>query len=186
MSTYVSLLKGINVGGHKIIKMTALKSLYERLGFEQVKTYIQSGNVIFKSNETNLSKLEHEIEKEILLDFGFGVSVQVIPSNDLISAHRQNPFLEKGVDDFTKLCVTFLNDPQDTNSFCTIIIDPESGEEYAVKGKVIYLFFPNGYGQAVHINSWFETKFNTKATTRNWKTVCKLVELVSTYNDYNN
>ena len=110
MKTYISILRGINVSGHRMIKMDALRQLYSDLGFENVKTYIQSGNVVFKFNQIDNKKLADRIEKEIAKRFEFQVPVLVTEINELREIVNQNPFLKDTSKDISFLHVTFLSD----------------------------------------------------------------------------
>lgn len=105
MTTYISLLRGINVSGHKPVKMEALRKLYEELGYKNVSTYLQSGNVVFTA-KGNEKKLEHKISQQIELDFGFQVPVIVLTIDKLKKVIGNNPFLKK---DAAFLHVTFLS-----------------------------------------------------------------------------
>lgn len=174
---FISLLRGINVSGQKKIKMADLKVLYERLGLANVLTYIQSGNVIFES-DSSAGELIAQLEKAIQEAYGFDVPVQVIASEDLIQIAAANPFLP--ADDISKLHLTLLATEPNESLLKNIAIDPKSGDEFKASGKAIYLKCPNGYGRTKLTNTFFESKLKTKATTRNWKTVLKVIELTQT------
>ena len=178
MKKYISMLRGINVSGQKKIKMTDLKSLYESLGFDNVQTYIQSGNVIFESSILDVEKLKRNIEQNIEKTFGFSVSVIIRSNDEFESIINRNPFIgQRSTEDDTKLLVTFLTDaPPESiaNAIQQFVTKPEALE---VRGKEIYLHCPNGYGKSKLSNSFLERKLGVTATTRNWKTVKKLYEL---------
>src|SRR5260370_28332461 len=110
MPTYISMLRGINVGGHKKIKMDQLRKSFEALGFEQVKTYIQSGNVVFRGGKVSTQVLSRKIEAKTLGDFGFSVSVISRTQDEMERTIQNNPFLKGGGIDQTKLHVTFLSE----------------------------------------------------------------------------
>ncbi|MEQ8532673.1 MAG: DUF1697 domain-containing protein, partial [Imperialibacter sp.] len=116
MITYISILRGINVSGHKPVPMKRLQTLYESLGYEQVKTYIQSGNVAFATSEQQQTLVKGNIEKAISQHFGFDVPVLVRTKADVQKVIEENPFLnEKGIE-LDKLHVTFLDElPQKSN-----------------------------------------------------------------------
>jgi uncharacterized protein (DUF1697 family) len=178
MKTYIALLRGINVSGQKKIKMSDLKSLFENLGFKDIRTYIQSGNVIFKSSASAVKKLELKIETAIKNYFGFDVPVLIITPTELEKVIKQNSFLKKKKDT-GKMYVTFLADvpsKENVSKFKKVDFSPE---EYSINGKNIYLFFPNGYGRAKINNTFFENKLKVLATTRNWKTINKLFEIAA-------
>ncbi len=107
MHNYISLLRGINVSGKKKIKMADLKSLYESMGFEDVKTYIQSGNVVFKSKETDFDVLVDSIYNKIKDKYGFEVPITIRQSHDIENIIKTNPFLAKA-EDIKMLYVGFM------------------------------------------------------------------------------
>ncbi|MDA3928987.1 MAG: DUF1697 domain-containing protein [Prolixibacteraceae bacterium] len=177
MITYISLLRGINVAGQRKIQMADLKESYLRCGFENVTTYVQSGNVIFMADKTSPDELIKIIESAIFLDFNYDVPVQVVTVLGLKKIFARNPFLKKGVTDITKLHVTFLEKEPDEELMKEIEVDPTSDDEFIRDGSTIYLHCPNGYGKSKLSNTFFETQLKVKATTRNWKSITKLVEL---------
>ncbi|OFY91714.1 MAG: hypothetical protein A3K10_14210 [Bacteroidetes bacterium RIFCSPLOWO2_12_FULL_31_6] len=174
MKTYISILRGINVSGQKMIKMADLKVLYEELGFKKVQTYIQSGNVVFEYQETEGNTLEKMIFDKILSHYGFEVPNLILTPKDIEEALKNNPFQQ-----YEKMYFTFLNEiPKSEN------IEKLSGfnfvdEHYEVIGKVVYFYCPNGYGNAKMNNNFFENKLKVKATTRNLNTVKKLLEMTN-------
>lgn len=114
MTTYISILRGINVGGQKIIKMDALRKMYEKLHFEDVKTYVQSGNVIFSAKEKDTKALEKLIASQIEKDFGFDVSIIVLNIKTLEEIIENNPFAKDNLKETEFLHVTFLaNNPSE-------------------------------------------------------------------------
>ena len=176
MSKFIALLRGINVSGQKQIKMPDLKSLFEESGFQNIETYIQSGNVIFTSKEKLPEKLEQKISLAIKRKFGFDVQIIVLTPEEIEYVLNNNLFIKKKKES-EKLYVTFLaKSPSDENINKLNAID-YSPEEYIIDGRYIYLFVPNGYGKAKLNNNFFESKLNVSATTRNWKTVNKMFEL---------
>ncbi len=177
MQTYISILRGINVSGSKIIKMDALRNLFEELKFKNVQTYIQSGNIIFQDKKTNCGTLEKKIAKRILDDFGFDVPVMVKESDELKVVLKNNHFVNDRKEDITKLHVTFLSGEPTKENIEKIKSGNYASDEYVFSGKAIYLFCPNGYGNTKLNNNFFESKLKLVATTRNWKTVNELVNL---------
>jgi uncharacterized protein (DUF1697 family) len=175
MQTYISILRGINVSGHKLIKMADLKALYESLGFKEVITYIQSGNVIFKAEKKG--DLAAIIGKKIQDKYKFEVPILVRKVEEIKHVSETNPFLkEKGIDK-EKLHVTFLREaPSKTNLDAIKKID-HSPDRHIVIDREVFLYCPGGYGNTKLSNSFFESKLKVQATTRNWKTINKLVEL---------
>lgn len=179
MHIYISLLRGINVSGQKKILMKDLKSLYESLNFVNVTTYIQSGNVIFSANETDISRLTDLIRNKIKTHYEFDVTVIIRTNSELQQVIERNPFIKRNAVDVKHLYVTFLNSvPEDINREDMDRVKKES-EEYVLDGRELFLYFPEGYGTTKLSNAFLERKLNAEATTRNWKTVEKLLELAS-------
>ncbi len=177
METYISILRGINVGGHKLIKMNALKEMFESLGFNRVKSFIQSGNVVFQSNSTDPRQLEKLIAQGIMKSFGFDVPVIVIEKQELKNISERNLFINDRAEDLAKLHVTFLA-AEPEKAFAESIGKEEFlPDEYRISGKAVFLFCPNGYGNTKLSNNFFEKQLKVQATTRNWKTVLELVKL---------
>lgn len=177
MSTYISILRGINVSGQKMIKMEALRKMLADLGFKNVQTYIQSGNIIFQEKKTKLETLEKKIAKGIKDEFGFDVPVLVLEVEEVKEVLKNNPFVNKRKEDVTKLHVTFLSQEPEKTHHEKIKDGTYASDEFILDGKTIYVFCPNGYGNTKLSNNFFENKLKVTATTRNWKTVNELVTL---------
>ncbi len=186
MIGYISLLRGINVSGQKKIRMEELKKLYESLDFTQVKTYIQSGNVIFESPDSDTSELVNRIETKIKQIFGFSVRVIIRTKNEFQHIINNNPFCGIRQEEITKLHVTFLSDTPAASTLNAIGEFENESDEWIIAGKDIYLFCPNGYGRTKLTNNFFEKKLNLSATTRNWNTVNKLHEIVKENENHRN
>src|ERR1700733_3210680 len=101
------MIRGINMGGHKIVKMDALRKSFEKLGFKDVQTYIQSGNVVAKAPKQATAALEEKVRKQILKDFGYEVSVMVRTAGEMEAVIRANPFAKDPSNDVTRLHVVF-------------------------------------------------------------------------------
>jgi len=180
MKKFISLLRGINVSGQKIIKMSELKLLFEDLDFWDVETYIQSGNVIFSSKEKSSEKLEAKISSTIKNKFRFDVPIIVITPEEIEYVLKNNPFIKRKKD-ADKLCVTFLSKAPSDENVERLAATNYSPEEYFIEGKHIYLFVPNGFGKAKLNNNLFENKLKVVGTSRNWKTVKALSELAKSH-----
>jgi uncharacterized protein (DUF1697 family) len=176
MSKFIALLRGINVSGQKQIKMSDLKTLFEATGFQDVKTYIQSGNVIFSAKEKSKRKLGNKSSLAIKSKYGFDVRVIVITPDEIECVLKNNPFF-KNKKDAEKLYVIFLSENPLVENIKKLNAINYSPEEYVIDGRYIYLFVPNGYGKAKLNNNLFENKLKVFGTTRNWNTVNKLFGL---------
>jgi uncharacterized protein (DUF1697 family) len=175
IQTYVALLRGVNLGSRNKVAMADLRGLVEGLGCEDVATYVQSGNVVFKSKAA-ASGLAGRIEKQIADELGLTVSVVVRSKAQLAKIVAGNPFAKRS-DDATKLHVTFLaKKPAAAN---VKALEPERfpREELRVSGTEVYLHYPDGYGRSKLTNAYLEKKLGVAATNRNWRTVTKLAEL---------
>ena len=184
MTTYISMLRGINVGKHKKVNMEDLRKLYESLNLKDVKTYIKSGNVVFQDHEHDSSKLTNEIENEITKRFDFNVSVLLRTENELKTIIEKNPFKNE---DINKLYVTFMaNAPSekliDEKSIDEIAKIKNKSEKFSISKKEIYLFLPGVYRKTKLSNNFFEKKLEVSATTRNWKTLNKLFDIANRTN----
>jgi uncharacterized protein (DUF1697 family) len=178
METYISILRGINVGGQKKIQMTDLKLLYEGLELAEIITYIQSGNVIFKTDKNcNTKELADRIEQAIEAKYDFTVPVILRAVKEIENTLAVNPFLKENNIDFDKLHVTFLADKPSKENLGNLKNFDYSPDKFIIDGMEIFLYCPNGYGITKLSNNFFENKLKVRATTRNWKTVNKLFEL---------
>lgn len=178
MSRFIALLRGINVSGQKKIKMSELRILFENLGFQNVETYIQSGNVIFSSKEKSTTKIANKISSGINTKYNFDVQLIILTPKDIDRVLKNNPFVKKKKET-ERLYVTFLSampSIENINKLNEISFLPE---EYSKNKKIIYLFFPNGAGKAKLNNNFIENKLKVIGTTRNWKTVTALFKLVN-------
>lgn len=175
MTTYISLLRGINVSGQKKIKMADLKKLYESLGFADVQTYIQSGNVVFKYTKTDTKQLARKITDSIRKTYSFEVPVEIRTKDDLDKIIANNPF---NAENHNKLHVMFLAEKPQNPPIAEIEKMKDKSEEFFIAGREIYLSTPNGYGKSKISNTFFEKKLGVSATTRNWKTVNALFDMV--------
>lgn len=180
MTKYVALLRGINVGGKKVIKMEALARVFASLGFKQVKTYIQSGNVIFASPETDAGVLTTKIEKKLLKSFGFEVRVLLRTVDDLKSMLRRNPFKKIELNSEVVLFVTFFTPSAGTKPKLPVKSLTEGLEVFATKdGAAFILARRKKNGMFDFPNNFIEKEFGSPATTRNWNTINKIVAVAS-------
>jgi uncharacterized protein (DUF1697 family) len=176
MRTYIAMLLGINVSGQKMIRMTDLTSLLSELDLKNIRTYIQSGNIVFEYPETDQKELSELIKQKILKRYEFEVPVIIMKQEELLYVAEQNPFVKKGFN-IEKLHVTFLEEPPLPEMIEKARTANIGSDEFEIIAKAVYLHCPDGYGQTKLNNNFFESRFKTKATTRNWKTVLKLCEI---------
>ena len=160
--------------------MIALKLMYEELGFRDITTYIQSGNVVFRASQLEPPrKLGSMIRKKITLTFGFDVPVIVRTLDDWNSILNTNPFHDDPEIDRDKLYVTLLEDEPDPARVTKLKPADYLPEKFIWAGMTIYLYCPNGYGRTKLNNNFFEQKLKVAATTRNWKTMIALRDIAS-------
>src|SRR5207245_6201133 len=177
MPTYVAMLRGINVVPGKIVKMERLRVSFEALGFGGVRTYVQSGNVIFESEQKSPAGLSNKIEEQIQHTFGFRVPVLVKTSKEIAQIVSDNPLVkEKGID-HSKLHVTFLSDAPPKTAVKVLKPLATGRERFRILNCEIYLYCPDGYGNTKLSNNAIEKKLSVVATTRNWRTVNTLLEM---------
>lgn len=174
---YISLLRGINVGGQKKIRMTDLKNIFEFLDFKNVKTYVQSGNVIFDYEPTDTKVLAGQIENKISQTYGFEVKIIIHTDDELENIINNNPFVKEPDIELDKLHVTFLLDIPEPSTILSLSVKKEENEKFLIISREVYLYCPNGYGNTKLSNAVFERKLKTVATTRNWRTINNLLEL---------
>ena len=175
---YISILRGINVSGQKKIKMADLKSLYESKGFENVATYIQSGNVVFESTNENRKDIKSELENAIEEQYGFCIPVDIRTDEEIKTVFSGCPFDESVQEENgTKILVTFLSSIPEEIHVSSLMAHVKPPERLILVGNVAYLHCPNGYGKSKLSNTFLESKLSVGATTRNWKTVRKLYEM---------
>lgn len=175
MKKYIILLRGINVSGQKKILMADLRELLNSSGFGEVQTYIQSGNIIIAS-EATAENVSEKIQKKVFEEYKFEVKVFVLTPQELQQTVEENPFAADETKDVSRTYVTFLEEqPKNTEALKGFKF-PE--EEFVLKGRSIYFYSPNSYGRAKMNNNFFEKKLGLQATTRNWRTITKLIEMV--------
>lgn len=176
METYIALLRGINVSGQKPVPMQALKALFEAMDLQQVRTYIQSGNVVFRTEKAEPVLLAGKMEEKILEQFGFHVPVLVRRAGELQEALNRNPFLQQEVEK-DKLHVTFLAEEPEPERSDKLAAGDYGADHYHISEREVFLFCPQGYGRTKLTNTFLENKLGRQATTRNLKTVQQLISL---------
>lgn len=174
------MLRGINVSGQKSVKMEQLRESFQALNFQDVQTYVQSGNVVFKAPKQSSEKLSQRLEEIIRKDFGFSVPVIVRTSDELNETIQKNPFVKllKGKPtEPPRLYVTFLSEAPKKLSVEALSSLSSKPDQFHFAGKEIYLFCGSSYGKSKLSNNAFEKVLSVDATTRNWNTVNRLYEM---------
>ena len=180
MQTYIALLRGINVGGHNKIKMADLHILFENEGFKNTTTYIQSGNVNFQSKLTSISKIEEIIKRAVSDTFNYNINVLVKTKNELISVFENNPFIKNNKVDLSKLHVTFLKKQPNIEQINNLeSVSLTNYDEFKIINKIMYVHCPISYAKTKLNNNVVEKKLATSCTSRNWRTITKLIELTN-------
>jgi uncharacterized protein (DUF1697 family) len=167
LPTYIALLRGVNVGTGRKVPMNDLRALFDSLGHTDVRTYIQSGNVVFATKDAAPARVQSAIEQGITRDFGLDVAVLLRKRADVAKVLERNPF---GAEAY----ITFLDDLPDRKLVAALDPAPYSPDEFVVYGREVFVRCPNGYGRTKINNAFFERKLATRATTRNYKTVMTL------------
>ena len=177
MTKYLALLRGINVSGHNMIKMDALKKMLENMGFQNVETYIQSGNVFFDSEEENAAGVGFKIKQEISKVFGYDVPVIMISKTDLELCFKNNPFLKEKECDIKKLYVAFISKELTAEAINDLKISNFKPDEATIDSNRIYIKYAIGAGKTNLDQKYIEKKLSVVATMRNWNTITKLLEM---------
>jgi uncharacterized protein (DUF1697 family) len=173
----ISMLRGVNVGGHNKIKMEALRALYESLGLLDVQTYVQSGNVVFRTKESGAGLLGKRIETAIEKTFGFRPAVVLRNTSEMRAAIAKNPFASRQGIDPSKLLVTFLAGEPGLEARGNALAIKTFPEELRIDGREVYIYFPNGMARPKMSWPRIEKALKTSGTGRNWNTVNKLLEM---------
>lgn len=177
MTTHLALLRGINVSGHSMIKMDALKTTLENIGFQNVETYIQSGNVFVDSEEENAAAVGFKIKQEIFKIFGHEVPVVVIGKQDLEACFKNNAYLKEKEVDSKKLYVAFISTTLSSTSMNDLRISQFKPDEASIDGNKIFIKYAVGAGKTRFDQKYIEKKLNVIATIRNWNTVTQLLKM---------
>jgi len=177
MPVFLSMLRGVNVGGHNKIQMDALRHLYASLKFENPRTYVQSGNVVFRAKEKNEAQLTRKIQDAIEKKFGFRPGVILRTAEEMRKALAANPFATRPGVEPGKLLVTFLPAPPTGDVEATLASLKKFPEELRLNGRELYIYFPNGAGKSKLPWSQVEKLFNVTGTARNLNSVTKMLEM---------
>lgn len=176
---YIAILRGINVGTGRKVPMADLKVLCAKLGLANVQTYIQSGNIIFEMNKPEaIPALQDRMHQAISETFGFNIPVIIRTAQEMEESIANNPFLKEKDVDIEKLHFTFLKETPATEWVEKIKMFQFLPDRFEIIGKAVFVYCQDGYGRSKITNDFFERKLKVTATTRNWKTVMKLQEMV--------
>jgi uncharacterized protein (DUF1697 family) len=176
MTVIVSMLRAVNVGGHNLIKMDALRALYGSLKLRDAQTYVQSGNVVFRTDERDLLVLRERIQNKIERSFGFRPELMLRTIAEMRHAIAKNPFAGRRGIEPNKLLVTFLaKDPGVEARHTALQI--KASEEMHILEREVYIYFPNGMARPKLSWPVVERILKTSGTARNWNTVSKLLEI---------
>jgi uncharacterized protein (DUF1697 family) len=174
---HVALLRGINVGGKNLLPMTELADIFAQAGCKEVRTCIQSGNVIFSAPPSALKELPELITERIAKRFGYRIPVVLRTTQQLGRTIGDNPFLLSGAAEKT-LHVYFLKDLPDASAVRDLDIARSLPDSFRVSDREVYLHLPNGMARTKLTNAYFDSRLSTTSTARNWATVLKLFDLM--------
>ena len=176
--TYVALLRGINVAGKNRLPMKDLRAMFERAGCSDVRTYIQSGNVVFGASAKVAAQVGAQVTAAIAKQLGLKVPVVVRTASELAAVVADNPFLREG-EALTRLHVAFLAHAPNEAAFAAL--DPERSppDRFGLLGRELFLCCPNGMGRTRLTNDYLDRTLGTVSTVRNWNTVLALFELAA-------
>jgi len=177
MAAVIALLRGVNVGGHHAIRMDALRALCESLGCAGPRTYVQSGNVVFKTGERDLDALARRIEEAVGRTFGFQPNVILRTAAEMKGVIARNPFASRTGLDPARLLVTFLARDPGAEASKKLLAIPTEPEELRVDGREVYTYYPNGIGRSKLSPALIEKVLQTPGTGRNWNSVTRLLEM---------
>jgi uncharacterized protein (DUF1697 family) len=177
-SKHVALLRGINVGGKNMLPMKELVAMFTKAGCADVTTYIQSGNVVFCTEDKVIAELDAEIARLVEARFGLRVPVVLRTAAELNAVIRANPFLQAGANEET-LHVCFLADRPGKNLVAGLDAGRSTPDAFAVVGREIYMQLVKGVSGTKLTNAYFDSKLKTVSTMRNWRTVLKLAEMLA-------
>ena len=178
MITFVSLFRGINVGGHHTVRMDELKELYASLGFRDVVTYIQSGNVVAISDDVDMLQLMRDIEDGFAQKFGFHAKVMLRTAAELQEIIANNPFQNQPTKESNGVVVMFLASSPDSLVQEELLKTHAGPEELYISNQEVYIYYPNGIGRSKLTNTLLEKKLKAAGTGRNWNTILQLQKLI--------
>ncbi len=174
----IAFLRGINVGGHRLIPMETLRQLFTSMGFERAKTYIQSGNVIFETREIDTNRLEKDIEKHLLQALGYEVPVLIRTDAQVSEVVRNNPFADRLAEEKAKLYVAFLTKEPGDEATSSLLSFNGEVENYRIQNREVYCLLHKAENdRRRYALDSLEKILGVSATLRNWATVNKVLSL---------
>jgi uncharacterized protein (DUF1697 family) len=176
MTTHIALLRAINVAGHQNVAMAELRAMFEALGFDDVRTLLQTGNVVFRGAGSSAA-LERKLESEAKARLGLETDFMVRTVKELAEAVAENPFPREAERDPGHLVLLFLKDAPKAADVKALQAAIKGRETVETFGKQLYAVYPDGIGRSNLTNKLIEDKLTTRATGRNWNTVLKLAAL---------
>ncbi len=174
----IALLRGINVGGKNKLPMKDLAAMFVDAGCEDVRTYIQSGNVLFRAGPPLAQDIPSQISESILSRFGYRVPVVVRTARELQEVVEANPFAQVEFE-ANRLLILFLADLPDRARVESLDPDRSPGDEFAVVGREVFVHYPNGVARSKLTNAYFDSRLSTTSTARNWRTVNRLLVMAT-------
>ncbi len=178
MQRHIALLRGINVGGRNKLKMGKLREMVASFGWQNVKSYLQSGNLVFDCDEEDAGILASKIQSQIKQTYGYEVTVLMRMLADFRQILETNPFVARG-EEIAKLYVAFLAEPPSADQLDALELPANIADEISIGEQELFLFCPNGYARTKLNNNFFERQLKMPATTRNWKTVNKIYQIAA-------
>jgi uncharacterized protein (DUF1697 family) len=175
MTVFVSMLRGVNVGGSSRIKMDALTAVYESMGLRDVRTLLQSGNVVFRSRIKDRQQLAQRIQQEMERQLDLQSEVLIRTLAELESIFERSPILSPKAD-MSKLLVMFLSTVPDAKSQARLLKWHQGNEMLELRGPEVYLYYPDGVGRSKLSSAVIENQLGVSGTARNWNTLTKLLE----------
>ena len=177
MPVMISMLRGVNLGPHNRIKMDALRAVYASLGLEDPRTYVQSGNVIFRTKEKNTQKLATTIQEAIEKKFKCRPAVILRTTDELRQTIAASPFSGRSKLEPGKILVTFLAETPSADATSKLDAFQSYPEEVHLNGREMFIYFPNGAGRSKLPWSQVEKLLKVTGTARNWNTVLAMLEI---------
>jgi len=177
MKKYIAFLRGINIAGHNIIRMKDLRDALVKNKFENVKTYINSGNILFESNDEK-KKVKKFFEKTILTHFNLKINVTVKTQKELDGIIVNNPFNSKNENENSKRIVVMLSDNVSEDQVSQLKSDKRIAENYYHEGDLLYIYYHDGAGRSKFTTTYIDKKLKVTSTARNWNTMLKMSEMI--------